>query len=373
MASTNSRIFYAVESFGITEYTKDTDPTGAAIEAPRGVQSVTIDTSFSLEQVFELGQLDIYENIETLPDISITTSKVLDGTKPIYFMATKDTENTLNGKNADSQCLLWLNIYDESQTAASGTQLQSVMGSGMYLSDISYTFPVEGDFTEEITFVGNDKYWYNQPIANSADTSVTGNYNFTVPSGDFDNTDDAGVIGSGVQRRENLMTEFCTFPEVIPGMTTVNAASTRDAAQTALEEHLQSISVSASLGREDIFQLGQKKAYYKFIAFPLEVTCSFECISSEGDKISADSRYDNLTNETIILKTNSGLALDLGTSNKLSDISYGGGDTGGANVTITYNFTNQNKLDIRPCSPETGALQNVADHAWSSITDNGTV
>jgi len=156
-------------------------------------------------------------------------------------------------------------------------------------------------------------------------------------------------------------------------MTAVNAATTRATAQAAFEEHLQSITVSASLGREDIFQLGEKAPYYKYITFPLEVTCAFESITSEGDQISADSRYDNLTDETIILKTDSGFALDLGTSNKLANISYGGADTGGGNGTITYSFQNFNKLDIRPCNFVTGALENVADHTWNSIVDNGTV
>ena len=44
-----------------------------------GVQSVAVTTTFNLEQAFELGQLAIYENIEGVPDIEVTATKVLDG------------------------------------------------------------------------------------------------------------------------------------------------------------------------------------------------------------------------------------------------------------------------------------------------------
>ena len=53
-----------------------------------GVQSVGITTTFNLEQVFELGQLAIYENVEGTPDVEVTMSKVLDGYIPLFCLAT---------------------------------------------------------------------------------------------------------------------------------------------------------------------------------------------------------------------------------------------------------------------------------------------
>jgi len=38
--------------------------------------------------------------------------------------------------------------------------------------------------------------------------------------------------------------------------------------------------------------------------------------------------------------------LQLGNKNKLTSISYGGGDAGGGNATITYSFTNSNDFVV---------------------------
>jgi len=364
------RIFFPVHSIYVSNYTKGGSSIGQPISAPRGVQSCAIETSFNLEQVFELGQLDIYENIEALPSVTVSTTKVLDGTKPIYFMATKGSVDDLNGKNALTQCDIWLNIYAQDQTASSGTPLQTVMCSGMYLNDITYNFPVDGNFTEELSFTGNDKFWNAKAVANGNTSAPSGNYSLYQPTGDFDNTDQADVIGAGVQRREDLRTEQCTFPTIIPGMAEVNAATTRVAAQLAFQEHVQSISVSTSLGREDIYQLGARSPYYKSISFPLTVTCTFECISGEGDQVSADSLYNNLTNETIKLIVNEGLVLDLGDSNKLSRVSYNGGDATGGNVTTSYEFNNFNFLSIYTCDAN-GSKDTLASH-YPAITDDGS-
>ena len=55
----NNRVFYAVQAVGIAPFGSTTYAT------VHGLQSVGITTTFNLEQVFELGQLAIYENIET--------------------------------------------------------------------------------------------------------------------------------------------------------------------------------------------------------------------------------------------------------------------------------------------------------------------
>jgi len=60
----------------------------AGWEVVHGVQSVGVTTNFSLEQVFEFGQIEIYENIEALPEIEVTVERTLDGTKPMWFSVT---------------------------------------------------------------------------------------------------------------------------------------------------------------------------------------------------------------------------------------------------------------------------------------------
>ena len=86
----NNRIYYAIQqvSFG-----KNSSGTGGTKVAAHGVQSCGITTTFNLEQVFELGQLAIYENVEGTPDIEVTMTKVLDGYIPLYCLATSDQIN----------------------------------------------------------------------------------------------------------------------------------------------------------------------------------------------------------------------------------------------------------------------------------------
>ncbi len=59
--STNDRIFYACQAVAITN---QGDDIVAAPDLVHGLQSVGMTTNFNLEQAFELGQIEIYENIE---------------------------------------------------------------------------------------------------------------------------------------------------------------------------------------------------------------------------------------------------------------------------------------------------------------------
>ena len=81
----NQRIFYACQAVAIA-------PRGTATLASEhiahGVQSVGMTSTFTLEQVFELGQLEIYENVEEVADIEVTIEKVIDGYKTIFSLAT---------------------------------------------------------------------------------------------------------------------------------------------------------------------------------------------------------------------------------------------------------------------------------------------
>lgn len=65
----NNRIHYGVTAVGMAA-TGDT-----AFRAVSGVQSVGIDTSFDIEQVYQLGQLAIYQNVENIPNVELTDRK----------------------------------------------------------------------------------------------------------------------------------------------------------------------------------------------------------------------------------------------------------------------------------------------------------
>ena len=302
-----------------------------------GVQSVGVTTNFSLEQVFEFGQIEIYENIEALPELEVTVERVLDGTKPMWFMVTDETKTTLNEAVSNYQCDIGLNIYKDSQNRASGTVKQFMLMSGMYISNASYTYPVDGNFTEAITLVGNDKTWLQSANAPSGwwINSNTGNDG-------VENADDTG-FGSGVQRRENFDLTNSEVPTDLPGIAGAGVGN----AGSGIDEHLQTVTLSVDIGREDVFELGAKKPFFKTVTYPVEVSATFEVVTAEGDKVEAVSdNASNLTAQQITIKTDSGLIVNLGAENKLLSTDFGGGDAGGGNDTVTYTYQTFNVFSI---------------------------
>ncbi len=356
-------------------------------EAPRGMQSVGMSTTFNIEEAFELGQVEVYEQSERQPDIEFTLSRVLDGTKPLWFMLVdpSGSNNNLTGKTASFRADVILNIYADTSYRADGTPVSACLGSGMYITGMTYTYPVDGACTEESTLIGNDKIWA------SFDSSISGQNETAlgipqvgweeeaprgVPSGVFGwvniggaqevagGTASAGtiVMGSGIQRREEVDIRRSVLPADIPGVVSFsssgilawfftgvtpiagNAEQTvqiGDANTDNIVEHIQSITCSVDLGRRDIFEVGSKRPYVRVVDYPIEVTCSIEVLTSNGDLIDAralDSEDNTIANNTIIIRTVDGLQVDLGPSNRLMSIDVGGGEAGGGDMTITYNY-----------------------------------
>ncbi len=380
----NNRVFYAIHSVAIKENGTtpsnevvpiipgvDVDPSGRW-ELVRGAQSVGMTTTFNFEQVFQLGQIEIYEFVELEPEIEFTIERVLDGTKPLWFMTTgpRGGASDLVSKTASYKADIAVPIYPDTQTRATGLPISMVLGSGMFLSSITYTFPVDGNFTESVTLVGNDKIWsdfelagdpYPETLARGSGIGDGGSTQTQIgfPSGVIDppgadgirpfvtaGGENALVIGSGVQRRESFDLVCSRLPTEIPG---VSASGTLG----GLIEHIQTITVSTDLGREDIFELGKKRPFFKFVTFPIEVTTAIEVITSQGDLIDAIStepiacqRFNNTVDQQIILCLCEGLNINLGQRNRLQSIDVGGGEAGGDNMTITYNYSNFNDLTI---------------------------
>lgn len=307
----------------------------AGWEVAHGVQSVGVTTNFSLEQVFEFGQIEIYSNIEALPELEVTVERVLDGTKPLWFMVTDETKNTLNEAVANYKADVGLNIYSDAQNRASGSVQQFMFMSGMFISNATYTFPVDGNFTESITLVGNDKTWTQDSNAPSG--------NWTQERVGNGGVEDATVIGSGVQRTENLDKDSSELPTDIPGIPGAGVGNYG----SGVSEHLQTITLSVDIGREDLFELGSRKPFFKSVTFPVEVSATFEVVTAEGDLVEALSDNDsNLTNQNILVKTDSGLTIDLGSENKLLSIDFGGGDAGGGNDNVTYTYQTFNVFSV---------------------------
>jgi hypothetical protein len=254
----------------------------------------------------------------------------------MWFMVTDETKTTLNEAVSTYQTDIGLNIYKDSQNRGSGTVQQFMLMSGMYVSNATYTYPVDGNFTESITLVGNDKTWLHSANAPSGwwETKNTGD--------GVENATDSG-FGSGVQRREDFNLTSSELPTDLPGIAGAGVGN----AGSGISEHLQTVTLSVDIGREDIFELGTKKPFFKTVTYPVEVSCTIEVVTAEGDLVEAVSdSASNLTNQQITVKTNSGLSVNLGGENKLLSIDFGGGDAGGGNDTVTYTYQTFNVFSI---------------------------
>lgn len=340
-----NRIFWAVQAIGIK-------PNGSegAYTPVHGAQTVGLTTTANLEQVFEQGQIEIYENIEDIPDIEVTLEKVLDGYPLIYHLATQGAPSSGISGRQNQEAIVALSIFDDTKLSAEGTPLATIEASGMFVSSISYTFPVDGNFTESITLVGNDK------LTSEGGSS---NYGTAFDGTIFDNTDvplslaDSG----GVQRRENLIfggnagdpDVITLLPVQIPGITS-SGTNEKDVGGN-FAAHVQNITVSADFGRENINELGRRGPYHRFVQFPVEVTTDIEIIALSGDFVDATeagvlANGNNFLDEQITIQCEEGTLVNVGPRNKLSSVTYGGGDAGGGNATITYSYSGFNVLSV---------------------------
>jgi hypothetical protein len=354
----NNRIFYACQAIAIAPC-----PDNNNFKELHGVQSVGINTSFNLEQVFELGQISIYENIEGLPDVELTIEKVLDGYPLAYRLATRNTNGTDPGlslvERTKNKCCAALGIYPDDKTTVSGEAPVEVYMSGMYVNSISYTLPVDGNCTESVTLVGNHKVW--NPTAQKYTTGLAFPKFTYSGSGDIPKANQAGYIAGGVQRRENVIMASSIVPKALLesyGLAvTADTGNNWDDTYKVPKIHIQNITMSTDLGREDILELGQKAPYYRAPNFPVEVTAEFEVISISGDLVYAyeagNPSYvgtvnegSNTSEETISIILQDGTKFNLGNKNRLSSVTYGGGDAGGGNASMTFSYVTYNDFDV---------------------------
>ena len=362
----NSRTFFAMQGALLLEMGKRTITNNPSNSAPfpefiYGLQSIGINTNFNLEQIFQMGQLSLYYNAENVPDVEVTLEKVLDGRPLIYHMSTPKAAgvglSSRSGINdrADLRMAI-LRDTDTSFNSAANAGIQGeVYCSGVYISQISYSMPSEGNFSESVTLVGNNILW-------NVGTIMSGNLALGSDSPDWSATQGDKDT---VLRRQHFDVTNSVIPIDIPGYSAgdLSSASSLDygykLGATNGKTHITSISVAASLNRTAIQELGRKGPYYRSIEFPIEVTSEFEVIALSGSLVQAYeegfpvadtnrgiSQGDNLGNRRVQLHLTDGTIFNLGTKNKLQSVSYGGADTGGGNASMTFSYSNFNDLEI---------------------------
>lgn len=386
----NKRVIYAHQAINI----RPTGIQGAAIGGDylaKGVQELGIATNFNNTPYFQMGQLEIYEDVEELPDVQVTISKCLDGRPLLYHLATSapwTPSPTLAGRQ-NNQCILTIGIFPDTNDYSTGIPPSILECSGLFPSSLQYQFPVNGICTESLTLVGNDKLWKNDTdVTNPTDISRRNSLVFPNITTQYHNdrpvyTTAPAISGvaytialTGVQRRQHInftpwtfygvrstdtngmaADPFCTIlPPDVDGISSSGTNNKTDGSN--FDAHIQNISISVDLGRDQLDELGRRGPYHRFINFPVEVTCAIEITSTSGDLVSATEGgilstssaacdlQTNLSNRTIRVATCHKEVFYLGTKNKLTSVQLGGGGTDGGNQTLTYNYRNYNTLTV---------------------------
>ena len=386
--NTNKRVIYATQGVAVGDIgatsvidsypglTAASGITGTGkVMIAHGLQSASVSSNFSLEAIFELGQLALYENYEEIPEIEVSFEKVLDGYSLMYHLGTVNSTNpTLTGRSqarADVRILIGYETETSIQAGGTNSGVAELYCSGMYMNSVSYNLSTDGNFTESTSLVGNNKLWLSGSDTGGLLANTSGTIANAFGTDVFGNDTPQGV-GNSVLRRQNLVvgstgkthggTAFRTVvPSFIEGATT-GATGIVGVGGTGLSTncsyipdgggvYLNSVSVSCDFGRESINQLGKRAPYYRYVSFPVEVTAtggdnidSYEEGQPVGTATIAQGK--NLSNHSIQFVLDDSTVIGLGNKNKVTSVSYGGGDATGGNAAVTYSMTNNNDLVV---------------------------
>jgi hypothetical protein len=284
----NNRVFYACHAVGVGQ---------GGPSRVSGAQSVAMSTTFDVEPVFQLGQIESVDTLQLSPSVEVTVNRVL----------TSGGGTIISGDFMDyvgtDDYHVCLSIGDDTSPVLSSPSTHiSITGAGV--SGVTYNFPVDGTFTEEVNFLARDKALGGCSVslgaAETATVKTRQYYSSGAPS---------AVTSAG---------------------------------------NLTNVSISASISRENLFRLGEYKAFHNYATLPAEITVDFEVSATSTDGI-AIADYSACNGPASGGET---IALDICghtfTMEKciLSNVSYGGGDTGGGNATITFSYTTYNSLTV---------------------------
>lgn len=286
----SNRVFYACHAIAIN---------GAFV---RGGQSVGMNTTFDLEPVFQLGQLKQIDTVTLSPQVEITVSRVLENGSTIL----SGTFEEIFEPATNTICV---SVGDDTSPLLTSAS-SSIFCEKAGVTGVTYNFPVDGVFTEEVTYLAYSK--------TAGGCSVTA-------------AEIQDLTGQIVATRQY-------YQSGAPSIVTSAG-------------NLTNLTISTSPGRELMYKLGQYQAFHSYVNTPAEVTVEFEVTATSTDNIGwveaaacqGPSGPAFASQDINIDICGSTFSME---KCKLSNITYGGGDTGGGNATINFTYTTFNSLTI---------------------------
>jgi hypothetical protein len=400
--------------------------TPATPHVAHGVQDVSMTSNFALTPVFEVGQINIYENTEGIPTVEVTLSKVLDGKPLLWHLATLDAvEPTLAARTtvySTFQLGLWPDTEErcfwrgadtvdttdgidgsiDRDNAHGGqvTPIGVITCPKCFPSSLGYTISTTESGMENLTLSGNEKVWARalqsiKKLPGDKDAYVIkDDRRFNTAFADFrdnnDTPDERNAQGYNVMLKPTVdvaTAEFdkngaikdpdCSvFPIEIPG---VNEYGVNDVEAWIHQEEsiyrpdpnyarVQSVTINATLTRQDVNALGYRLPVHKSVQMPIQVTSEITAVSTTDDGIQVKA-FTPACQNTAALRASTirlaicngevdadgkdiegtgvnGVRIYAGNQNKLTSVSYGQGGTGGGNVQATYSYQSNNILTV---------------------------
>lgn len=359
----SERVYYAIEQVAISP-NDDVD-----YQVVRGGQSMTVNQNFPTQEIFQLGKLEIYANLENLPDMEISVTKVLDGCVPAYLLASrKATTPTLLQRTAH-KCKVAVSIFDnQSVENAEGTPLCTAEMTGADINNLSYTFTNDGAFQETVGFIANDIIVSNdETIVNAAALARRNAINIVgMMTGDTDPCSQVNQrqhflftydSGAGLDAAGRVADpDASILPTDIEGITD---SGTNEPTGNIFTADIESITISSSLTRESLNALGSLEPTCRYLNTPVEVTTEIQFRAKNRPWLSAtavgilntgsdpcDQSAYNLTDQSIRVATCEGLRIYLGRKNRVVSNNVSGGDTSGGNMTVSRSYRTFNDFTV---------------------------
>lgn len=359
----SERIYYATQQIAIA-------PVNSTDYQPvRGGQTLSLSETFPSQEIFQLGKLEIYTQLENLPSIEMTVTKVLDGHPLAYLLATRTASTPTLINRTNEQCKLALSVFDITKEAATGVPMCTAEMSGADVTSLSYSFTNDGAFEESVGFIVNDIVLSEDSgILNPADIARRDAINV---NGFFTGQEDPNPI---VNQRQHFIFDYSgasgtdavgmmadpdatILPRNVPGIT--DSGTNEADGNGGYNVSVESISVSATLSREELFSLGTLKPTCRYLQVPIEVTTeitfrAYDCpfISATADGVlntgvdACDVSAYNIQDQSIRIATCEGTRIYLGRKNRLQSHNYSGGDTSGGNVTVSQTYRTFNDFTV---------------------------
>ncbi len=344
-APNSTRLYYAVQRAALCRCSTTVGTAGLNDVSANGkypgifsslIQSVGISTSLEYEKLYELGRLQVYSNIEGIPNVEITVERAIG----VYLSDSSDQDNTYGSGTLWHMCggtvtsasnkRFNLNMEVSSDHNEENIPKKFVQCTGLYLSNYTINFNMEGPTTETVTLVGSHLLWTSGviPTGGSALHGMVPRIPNTAASSNRDSSKQQNV--SNVMTREDYT------------------------AATGIElSGLRSLTFSVNMEREELLELGSKTPYFRTATYPIETSLEIEFLARErsGNPYGYSANID----ET---KVNNGCGvshrlpsttrIDAGNRSfsfgemDWTGTTYSGGDAGGGNATITESYTGQN-------------------------------